>query len=335
MTLITNSRLRAYYACQRLHQIRFVQGMRAIGAERGEAGFGTLMHAGLEAWWLWHQVTPTHILPDALNSALTAMRGKRDPSTDDADWEKAHALMCAYDLRWAPTMAEYEVLAVETEFRAPLVNPETLRPMRGVKLAGKLDALVRDRSGGVWIVEHKTTGADLTPGSTYFQRLRMDTQVSMYFAGARRLGYDPVGCLYDVIARPDIRPKMATPPEQRKFTKEGKLYANQRAEDETLDEFAERLTTVITPESFARVEVVRLEQELRAFDADLYAASRQMLAVERTQRGAHAPRNVDACHRQFGRPCEFLSACDGSADLADETLFAKGASVHPELETAR
>jgi hypothetical protein len=40
----------------------------------------------------------------------------------------------------------------------------------------------------VLVVEHKTSSEDVTPGSFYWSRLRMDGQVSVYFDGARALG---------------------------------------------------------------------------------------------------------------------------------------------------
>ena len=53
----------------------------------------------------------------------------------------------------------------------------------------------------------------------YWARLRMDGQVTAYYLGAEALGTPPVGCLYDVIARPMLRPADATPLESRRYTK--------------------------------------------------------------------------------------------------------------------
>jgi hypothetical protein len=72
--------------------------------------------------------------------------------------------------------------------------------------------------GQIWICEHKTTSKDITPGSIYWKRLTLDAQVSNYIAGVRALGHEPAGVLYDVIAKPTIRPAKATAVESRKYT---------------------------------------------------------------------------------------------------------------------
>ncbi len=69
-------------------------------------------------------------------------------------------------------------------------------------------------------IEHKSTSADIGPGSPYWKRLIIDGQISVYKTGTRALGYDPVGTLYDVIKKPTLRPMRATPVDDRKYTQE-------------------------------------------------------------------------------------------------------------------
>jgi hypothetical protein len=328
--IITNSRLRTFHACQRLHLIQYVDGYRPNGTTEALA-FGDLMHVGLEAWWLtWAAIEGTCDAP--LSAAQLAMMAK---GADPVMLAKAQVLMVAYDLRWSASMGALEVLAVEAQFETPLVHPLSGRAIRGARRAGKLDAIVRRRDdGSVWMVEHKTTGGDISPTSSYWQKLRLEPQVSMYFAGARALGYQLDGCIYDVIRRPDEKPLSATPEDRRKYLKgTTTLYKGQRETDETLEEYQARLATSIGEDPnayFARSEVVRLPEELRAFELDVYAASRQMLAAGRTIAGMHAPRNVDSCFR-FGRPCEFFDHCSLGVPLEDKTRFHKVDNVHPEL----
>jgi hypothetical protein len=183
--------------------------------------------------------------------------------------------------------------------------------------------------------EHKTSGADLSAGSTYWQRLRMDPQVSIYFAGGKSIGLDFEGCLYDVLVRPDQRPAKATPMELRKYTKPTKtepsrLYKNQRETDETVEEFRARVAGVVAeaPDAFfARTEVVRLDTELEASALDVEETALQIRAGSQT---GIAPRNPGACFL-YGRPCEFLDACSGIASLDDDTKFRKTEKIHEEL----
>jgi len=332
--VITKSRLSAFATCQRLHDLTYNQGYRSI-APRELADFGSLFHAGLDQWWGAHvgaEPLPGIALAEAIGG-MVAYRAEQAPAIDDTAMAKAELLMAAYDARWAWSMCEWEVLGVEVEFMVVLPGRKRLR------ISGKLDKLLRKRADGtIWFVEHKTTGADLRAGSTYWQKLRMDPQVSIYHLGVRELGYEPAGCLYDVIDRPDQRPLLATPVELRKYTKPTKtepsrLYANQRDADETLDEFKVRLAGLIgkEPEAyFARAEVIRLESEI---EESLKDVTEMALQIRTGSLTGTAARNPDACFK-YGRPCDFHDHCSGLVPLDDVTRFIKLDSVHPELSLA-
>lgn len=322
--LITVSRMRSFNSCRRLHHYKYELGYRSVHTAPAQS-FGTLMHAGLEAWWKAKE--------DRLSAALAAMAAKaaKGEEIDQVTMAKATVLMCGYDTRWAPEMSDLEVLGVEVEFRAPLRNPATGYPCRDLEVAGKLDAIVRRRSTGkVWFVEHKTSSEDLTVGSQYWQRLRMDPQVSVYYEGAKALGYEVEGCIYDVLAKLRERPKLATPEDKRKYTKAGALYAGQRETDETMEEFRGRLAESITesPEAFfARSEVVRTEDELRESQKDTHVTALMIRECERLGRN---PRNPDACFL-YHHTCDFHPVCSGCGSLDDDTSFQRLVNVHPEL----
>jgi hypothetical protein len=322
--VVTKSRLAVWNRCQRLEDLTYRRGYRPV-VESEAMAWGSLLHAGLEKWWLAHQHGEALIALQEAEAALAAYRDAHATAIDEAAFARALVLIVAYDARWAASMADYDVLGVEVEFVAMIPGRRRLR------VAGKLDALVRRRSdGAVLFVEHKSSGADLSAGSTYFQRLRMDPQVSIYFAGCRELGHEPVACLYDIVVRPDLRPLRATPIEKRKLTKDGRLYANQRETDETTDQFRERLSAAViaAPESyFVRVEVVRLESELEASQADVEETALQIRSGSQT---GVSPRNPSSCFL-YGRTCEFLSVCDGTASLDDETKFRRVDKTHEEL----
>jgi hypothetical protein len=314
LELLTNSRATCFRRCQREHQYRYIDGI--VPLREGDAlRFGTLMHHALEAWW---NAVKAGLSPEErLRAALSAIDAKRTPETDEYDLARAKALMVGYDARWGAEC--YEVIAVEAEFRAPLVNPETGAESRTYQLAGKLDVLARDERGRVLIIEHKTSGQDISSGSTYWQKLRLDSQVSMYFGGAAALGHQPEVCVYDVIGKPRLRP-------YEKNTK--------RAADETADEFFRRLTSEIAsaPDKyFQRGEIVRLEGELARHQREQWAQAHTMREARRLN---VAPMNPDSCAK-FGDSslCGYFEACCGSASLDDTTRFKRLESVNPELSS--
>lgn len=314
-SLLTASRLKTYRRCPRLHQIRYELGYRPV-VESEALRFGTLIHAGLESWWRAEST-------DRLSAAISAVQHCADP------YERARAevLLVGYHHRWQDE--PLTALAVEVEFTAPLVNPATGAPSKTYALGGKLDVIAQHADGRVFIVDHKTSSEDVSVGSTYWTRLRMDGQVSTYFDGAAALGLPADGCIYDVIAKPSTKPRKATPVEARKYTKGGTLYANQRDTDETVPEYRERLATVIgeAPDDYyRREEVVRLESELIEHRRDMWALAEQL----RDRRTKHQPRNPDGCSA-YGRSCEYLAVCAGMASLDDTTQFVRMDDIHPEL----
>ena len=237
------------------------------------------------------------------------------PTTNPFDVARAEAMIRGYDARWSAE--QYEVLAVEVEFRAPLVNPETGAPSRTWQRGGKLDAIVRELTGHrrIGIVEHKTSSDDITPGSSYWKQLRMDGQVSGYFVGADALGFPAEFCLYDVLGKPTLRPYKV---------------GLKRKVDETPDEFRLRCMTAIAeaPDCYyRRGEVVRLEAEAAEALFDDWQTAVQMREAQRLGR---FPRNPDACMK-WGRACDFFDVCAGEASIDDPLRFRRSDHVSPEL----
>lgn len=316
MELLTISRIKAARACQRLHLLSYVQGYRpAVDAET--LRFGALVHRGLEAWW--------RAAGDArLDAALGALEGESDPY----DLARAQVMLLGYHARWAAEVIE--VIGVEVEFRAPLINPATGYPSKTYEIGGKIDAVAQLADGRIVTVEHKTSSEDITPGSDYWRRLRIDGQVSLYFDGARALGHHAEACLYDVLGKPGYRPLKATPLEARKFTKDGRLYAAQRDHDETPQEYRVRLAEAVAAEPaayYARGEVVRLEADLEDARYDVWQTASQ---IREARNAGHAPRNPGAC-QSYGRTCAFFAVCCREASLDDPRQFRKLTVMHEEL----
>jgi len=209
LPMLTNSRLKCYRRCPREHHFSYRLGYRpAVEAEAMR--FGTLFHRALEAWW--------RATDERLAAALAVLEQAIGDGSDPFEVAKARALMTGYHARWIDE--PYEVLEVEVEFNAPLTNPATGSRSKTWALAGKLDVIVRDqRDGRVLIIDHKTASEDISAGSSYWKRLRLDSQISTYCVGGKALGYDVAGFVYDVIAKPGLKPLKATPPESRKYTK--------------------------------------------------------------------------------------------------------------------
>ena len=317
LPILSASRLRDARACARLHHIKYDLGYRPA-VEDEALRFGSLVHLGLEAWW-----DAAHAGTDRLAGALAAVAaGDADPF----ERVKAEAMLIGYHARWEAE--PLRVIGVEVEFRTPLVNPVTGMASKTWQLGGKMDVLV-ERDGRAFLMEHKTSAEDLSPGSEYWKRQRMDPQIGLYHLGARSLGVDVEGVIFDVLKKPSLRPLKKSA--EVKLKKDGTPYANQRTEDESPEEYRERLLDALADapnEHYARAELVRLGSELDETLSDVWQVGK---AIREGGRMGRWPRNADACHR-YNRTCPFWPVCVGEASLDDRTRFRKSSNVHPELK---
>lgn len=315
--ILNNSRAEAFRRCPRLHFYGYELGY--VRRERAEALVtGTRYHKWLEAWW--------KALADGLrgDDVLAAALDALAPTANPYEQIRAEVLVHGYHFRWIDE--PIDVLGVEVPFEAPLVDPIT-GDVSGWTLGGTIDAICRV-AGRVLVVEHKTTSQDFRAGAYYWQRLTLNPQVSQYLAAGPALGYEIVGCLYDVIGKaPDIAPKLATPIEARKYTKDGKLYAVQRDADEEPEVFRARLVEAIQADPgafFGRAEIVRLGDELEESILDVWQIGE---LISEARERSRWPRNPDQCFA-FNRECSFFGVCARGESLESE-VFEKA-----ERETA-
>lgn len=253
---------------------------------------------------------------DALTSAIDTITA----NANGLESAKAKALMIGYDRRYRD--AGFVCEDKEVPFHLPIYNPATRRTSRTWTNAGKYDGIVT-RDGGAWLLEHKTTSDDLSPESTYWKQLAIDSQVSHYMLARWQEGQRLVGTLYDVIRKPSINPKKLTKAEQQSFIVNLRYYDTtfdidyvaqwqQDAEArETAEMYGARLAYDCTTERpdwyFHRKPIPRMDHDVLEYAAELWEVSNQIKAARKS--GVHY-RNSGAC-AMYGRPCEFLGICSG------------------------
>ncbi|MBA3841072.1 MAG: PD-(D/E)XK nuclease family protein [Actinobacteria bacterium] len=321
--------------CPREHRLSYELGYRAI--EETEAlRFGTMWHVGLELWWQGAG------LPKAIDVAAAG-------AVDEYEAAKLRVLLRGYHARWESERLGFRVVAVESEFRAPLRNPRTGAVSRTFALGGKMDVLFESS-----FMEHKTTSQEIGLGSNYWRRLTLDPQISTYYAGAKALGHEVTSCLYDVIRKPGLRPAQVPLVDadgvkivlslagERVRTKDDKKWRETgdtaqgyvlQTRPEMPGEYEERLTEEVAAHPdryYQRGEVVRLEHEEKEAQFDAWQLARSIRESELS--GAH-PRNPDACLR-YGRVCSYFDVCCSTASLDDASRFQRVDNVHQELSAA-
>lgn len=301
----------AFRTCPRKHFLRYEQ--RLVPAEESlPLRVGSAFHRALEA------------RDKGLDPAAEIDARLSDPY----DVAMVAAMFDGHVRRY--DLDEPQAVRSELPFRLPLINPETDRQTPVWMIAGVIDRIVQLGDGRLALMEYKTTSRDFAPGAEYWTKLHMDQQLSVYVIAARAIGYDVSTILYDVTRRPALRPLKATPEEARKYTKDGRLYAAQRDRDETPEEYAARVAQDIADRPdhyFARIEVARLEDDLRECQAEIW---QQQLVIRLAQRSGHWYRNPGACFGNFN--CEYLPFCQTwRAGDAAPGGFRLAENIHPEL----
>jgi hypothetical protein len=239
------------------YRFSYVEGLR-VAQEPQPLRFGTAWHKGLEVL-----ATPTgtnysmaSVVPVGAFSVTITDENRLKCAIEEAtflyttipDWadltewaveqEIVANALAAYHWLYPSEKSEYETVAVELQFDLPLVNPETSRATSNFRRVGKIDRIVRHKgTGRLLIQENKSTSKTIDSGSTYWQRLRKDTQSKFYIVAARDLQADGIhddlcgdtisGLLHDVFHKPQIGPKKLTQAESAEFVKTGE-YCGQK-----------------------------------------------------------------------------------------------------------
>ena len=251
----------------------------------------------------------------------------------------ARGLMTGYHHRWIDE--DWTVESVEQEFHVPIFNPASKRRSPLFTHAGKFDGTI-SRNGDPYLLEHKTCREEIGPGSPYWTRLSIDTQISGYLLASWHLGRKLTGVLYDVIRKPEIRPKRLGLKETMMVKTTG-LYCNVHLSPEAYQQFSLADDFRETPEMFqarlvqdtserpdwyfGRQLVTRLEKELLTYAEELWRTTKDIHVAESS--GDHR-RNDKACFA-FHRPCEYLGLCAGH-DHPTRAHWRQLPLLHPELE---
>lgn len=324
--VLTNSALSTFRGCPRKFQLAYEMGLRPA-RDSISLTMGTYMHAVLEA------MLKGATAEDAIVATMQAQAVTHEIGA-------MNALLFGYEGFWANDTNDrariVEVLAVEKVFQMPLRNPASGRASRKWQLSGKIDAIVKLANGDVAILEHKSTSEDVAGGSEYWQRLRMDAQINMYLAAAKHLGYDASVVLYDVLKKAGQKPLRATPEANRKYTKDGKLYANQREFDESVEEYQNRVADEVIAEPsnyFARQLIGRLQGDAEGFMLEVWQQAEAVAAARKT--GGFYKNTGNCAH--FGR-CQYFDICANGIEPVDAVAsgqFRLIDTTHPELVTCQ
>lgn len=249
--------------------------------------------------------------------------------------EKLRRLYAGHEWRWQDE--PLELVEAEHTFKVEF---------GGYTFEGERDGILQTADGRRGVLERKTSGEDIGPTASYWDRLRLDTQVGLY---ALTMDPRPDFILYDVTRKPTINPKALTKADQKRLRAElekdgtavyfqetftAEQLANPLEEGrESLALYGARLTADIgdQPEKyFARRPIDRTKEDFDHLLEDLLA---QVQLIEHAHEIGHMPRNPDSC-RSFGL-CDFFGhLCSNNVRPVPGHVpdgFRRREHRHPEL----
>ena len=220
-----------------------------------------------------------------------------------------------------------ETIAVETRFEIPYGMSN---------IVGVIDRTFITPTGRTMAAEYKTTGRDIGLSEDFWNNLSMSVQPRMYVWASREIGKPVEGIEYDVFRKPNIKPRMLSAADTKKFlvdftymdtmfdvagevdpgnltvdgeiveikwNKAGKAFAIR----ETMAMYGARILADIYADPdkfFRRKEVVVTEPEIIEFTRELVAVYSQMQAFMLAE---NVYKNEDACDTPYR--CPYQAIC--------------------------
>lgn len=249
---VSVSRIKAFKACKKLYELKYIEHLEPVKTPEA-----------LETGKNYHEL-------------LEWLNKEGDLFGVEEDYSKEQAMAAAY---WKYIYPKFKVVEAEKWLEYDLGN--------GDKLVGVVDAIAEDGH----IVEHKSTGLDIT--EQYEYNLLWDEQILAYMlmTGKRKVWYT-------VCRKPTIRQK----------------------QNESDEDFFHRMVEWYDTDTDSKIrllEIERTDKEVAEFEDEL------MLMVDDMRHTGHFYRNTCHCN-MWGRRCEYSSVCLNYDPSQEYVEFVKG-----------
>lgn len=331
---LSASRLSKYMACPEAYRLRYVERI-----EQEDQGFarqrGSAIHEALDAWRRGRH---------SAKEILGELPGKvRLAGGRDSDVAQMLALVSSYMSLYAGDLDRLEYLSSEAHVYVPVVNPETHEVHPDFVFLVVLDAFIWDENAKAYMaLDTKTTSFDIGPGSAYYDKLPMDTQVGAYLMAMRLLGYPVQTLVYDMIRwSSQTKPKKLTKKDIKEVAAGADWFggavpdafraAAEKAQEEggelreSQQLFTYRLLAAVkdAPDKFfQRVPIYRTDAQTLRFMGRLWSAAETLAFTKKTGNYFQCP---SSCLTPF--KCDYYGIC--STDVTNLGSLPEGYKRRP------
>jgi len=276
-----NSRLQQFLTCPQAYKHRFLVGV----VNRKKPNFfvfGSAMHKFIEFFYRTKDKDiALRQVEQEFKAVDTALLTREEMHDLSVDMHTAMGIATAYPSFYQQDFDTYKQFLTEQKFRIPIGEHG---------YTGTIDGLFQDHAGDWWIFETKTASAQ-TLNDDYFERVKIDSQVTGYMHGAKHiLGFFPRGVIYNVIKKPSIRLKAGET-----------LVAFQRRCFEEYTQFAKEKSY------FTRTELMIAQHRMDSWtEQTTYIIEELAGRIKRKEK--IWVKNTGAC-KAFFSTCQYLPAC--------------------------
>lgn len=301
MLYLTYSSISTFLNCHKCYFYRYDEKLKPIHKSWSQFD-GTALHFGLQEYY-----KPSDLPRDArmlgILEVIKNLYDKERAHEGQYNLEKHKAIVCGmlrgYALIYPPD--EFDYYKPEVPFEVEVNHPNL--PEKKFILGGRVDAETGCR-GKLFPLETKSTSEGSI--TRYLSRLFLDLQTDIYLYGYHRMGRTPVGMLYNIIRKPNLR-QGGFENDEHFFRRIQKAYIEDTKREPKKRKYYFRDTVYRN-----LGELVKFEEELKMIAEDM---------------AAYYPyKNPSRCSDFEG--CDFKKACEG-VDVSE--LFLQKARQHEEL----
>jgi len=328
--LLTYSALSTYRKCPMRYNLRYEKNLIPYYIDE-KLFFGGVIHKALESW---HGVNGEF----ELRKNLVLEKIDEECQGWEANREKRRVRILAKEMMLA-YMDKYrnddlEIVASEYEFDGQIINPRTKAESKTFSLKGKVDGIVKT-SQGLFLIEHKTTSRLMDDPE---DKLWEDTQVGIYVAYLRDLGFDIVGVIYNELVKCSLIQRKGESEKafQERYnelcakSKTGKSTAKRQV-PESDEEYAERVREWYqSGDRFQRTELYLSDKQIDLVRQDIWGMTQQFLDARRRDDWFC---NRESCNTFYG-DCAYRRYCQSNYDdTVRREMFEIAVTPHTEFDS--
>ncbi len=291
MLEVSNNSTSIMRSCQKKYYWNYIEGLKPI-RKTNALSMGGIIHKAFEIYYNGDSFAAFKYIQETTDELIATV-----PPEEVEDLRiMKYTLTGIWNYHPFKT-SDFKEIFPEMEFRVRV--PGT----RGIVYVGKIDGLVVDLNGRLWIRELKTTSQ---PFSQFEVRCRQSAQGTGYMWALKQMGKSIEGILYDYVKKPLLR----------------------KGVNETMDGYGQRIMHDYgnRPDVYyKRHPSYRSDLELDLFEEDLRQVA---LDIRKRTHDQRWHRNTDQCWN-YNSECPYLKICFKKPDpMTLQVYFDKNPTVN-------